>query len=102
LLSYEDVASGTAGSLSTTWQRRGGRAMSPPGAATLRVRLYNYMNSGWAAFDDVSLKEVTTTRYYHFNGQRVAMRQNDVVQYIVGDHPSVPQDRPGHDEPGHG
>jgi RHS repeat-associated protein len=34
-------------------------------------------------------KNVTTgqvTRYYFFNGQRIAMRQGDVLYYIAGDH----------------
>jgi hypothetical protein len=54
------------------------------------------MNDGWVAFDDVSLFEVTTMKYYYFNplpgtgGQRVAMRRNGVIQYIAGDHPSAP------------
>jgi hypothetical protein len=49
------------------------------------------MNDGWVAFDDVSLGEVTM-KYYYFNplpgtgGQRVAMRRNGVLQYILTDH----------------
>jgi hypothetical protein len=31
----------------------------------------------------------TTTKYYHFGGQRVAMRQEGVVYYIAGDHPGT-------------
>jgi hypothetical protein len=28
----------------------------------------------------------TSTSYYFFNGQRIAMRKNGVVQYLVSDH----------------
>jgi hypothetical protein len=34
------------------------------------------------------------------NGQRVALRKAGVVQYVLGDHPSVPQDRSGQHERG--
>ena len=37
--------------------------------------------------DDLRLYDgEVETSYYYFGGQRVAMRKNDVVQYIVGDH----------------
>jgi hypothetical protein len=47
-------------------------------------------------------------KYYYFpsaglragNGQRVALRKAGVVQYVLGDHPSVPQDRSGQHERG--
>jgi hypothetical protein len=48
-------------------------------------------------FDDVWAKEVVSERwYYYFNplpgtcaGQRVALRKAGVLQYVLGDHPSV-------------
>jgi hypothetical protein len=44
--------------LSTAWTREGGQATVPASAASLRVILYNYMTTGWVAFDDVSLRLV--------------------------------------------
>lgn len=29
------------------------------------------------------------TKYYHFNGQTVAMRKNGVLTYLHGNHPSA-------------
>jgi len=38
-------------------------------------------------FDDVALWEVKSrSKYYFFGGQRVAMRRDNVVYYIAGDH----------------
>ncbi len=39
-----------------TWQRAGGTITTPPEAATVRIRLFNYFASGWIAFDDVELR----------------------------------------------
>ena len=58
---YANAASGSAGSLTTTWTQKGGQIKTPANAAFVRVRLYNYYNSGWAAFDDVSLVKVGTS-----------------------------------------
>jgi RHS repeat-associated protein len=44
--------------LTTTWQRFGGRFTPPANAAKIQIQLYNYMSSGWVAFDDVSLVKV--------------------------------------------
>jgi YD repeat-containing protein len=57
-ISYQDIASGGPTSVSTTWQERGGRITTPANIATLRIQLYNYMNSGWVAFDDVRLNPI--------------------------------------------
>jgi hypothetical protein len=57
-ISYTDAAKGVAGTLNTTWQSKGGRITTPAGTVKLRIRLYNYSNSGWVAYDDVSLKRV--------------------------------------------
>jgi len=41
-------------------------------------------NTGdWA---EASVSVVQVTKYYHFGGQRIAMRQGDVVYYLHGDH----------------
>jgi RHS repeat-associated protein len=82
---FATAALGGAGTLDGTWQQKGGKIRTSSEAATLRVYLYHYMNDGWVAFDDVSLGEVTR-KYYYFGGQRVAMRRNGVLQYILGDH----------------
>jgi hypothetical protein len=49
--------------------------------------LYHYLNSGWVAWDDVSLTGPTvTTQYYYAGGQRVALRKNGVLHWLTGDH----------------
>jgi RHS repeat-associated protein len=87
-ISQQDAASGGAGSLNTTWREEGGTVTAPANAASVRIRLYNYNNSGWVTYDDVRLLDVTEaeTNYYYAAGQRVAMRRGDVVQYLYGDH----------------
>jgi hypothetical protein len=85
---YATAVSGGAGTLDSTWQQKGGKIRTSSEAATLRVYLYQTMNDGWVAFDDVSLGEVTV-KYYYYGSQRVAMRRNGVLQYIAGDHPSA-------------
>ncbi len=91
-ISYQNAASGGAGSLNTTWRKEGGTVTAPANAASARIRLYNYYNSGWVAWDDVRLLDVTEaeTKYYYAAGQRVAMRVDngitDVVYYLHGDH----------------
>ncbi len=53
----------------------------------MRLQLYHYLNSGWIAWDDVSLTGPTvTTQYYYAGGQRVATRKNGVLHYLLGDH----------------
>jgi hypothetical protein len=38
-------------------------------------------------FKEVTLKKVVNvSRYYFFNGQRIALRRDNVVQYVLGDH----------------
>jgi len=54
-LGYENVALGGPGSLTPAWQQVGGRVTTPAGTSTVRIMLLNYMNSGWVAFDDVSM-----------------------------------------------
>jgi RHS repeat-associated protein len=91
-IGYQNAASGGAGSLNTSWREEGGAVTAPANAASLRIRLYNYYNSGWVAFDDVRLMgaAATETKYYYAAGQRVAMRvddgSTDVVSYLHGDH----------------
>ncbi len=86
-LSYQDAAWDWAGALDTAWQQQGGQVTAPAEAATMRVQLWNYMNSGWVAYDDVSVAGATpSTKYYYFGGQRIAMRQGGVVYYLHGDH----------------
>jgi len=52
------TASGGPGSLTTSWQNLGNRITTPANTAKIKIQLTNYMNSGWAAFDDVSLNVV--------------------------------------------
>jgi hypothetical protein len=45
------------------------------------------MSNAHTHFDDVYVKEVVNIRkYYFFGGQRVAMRRDNVLYYIAGDH----------------
>ena len=56
-ISYQDIISGAAGTLSTYWQQKSNDGFdTPAGAATLRIELYNYMNTGWVAYDDLVLE----------------------------------------------
>ena len=57
-LAHHPVLGGAPGSISTTWQQKGGEFKTPPDAAFLRISLYNYLNTGWVAYDDVSLTKV--------------------------------------------
>jgi hypothetical protein len=57
-ISYQDAASGLAGSLRTAWEYTGGRITTPANAAKMRIQLYDYMNSGWVAYDDVELYKI--------------------------------------------
>ena len=92
-MSVVDVDGGAAGSLNTTWGQHGGRFTTPDGASYVRLRLFSYLNTGWVAFDDVSLVAapgVKTTTYFYAGAQRVAMRRSDGVStkvyYMIGDH----------------
>jgi RHS repeat-associated protein len=91
-LSYISVDYGALSGLSTTWQQQGGRFTAPANAATMKIQLWNYMNSGWVAFDDVSVSaEVTTNRYYYLGGKRLAMRTGGGsgatgLKYLLSDH----------------
>lgn len=57
-LSSVDVDSG--GMLSTAWEQKGGRFTTTANTGKVVIRLYNYMNSGWVAYDDVTLRPVVT------------------------------------------
>jgi RHS repeat-associated protein len=92
-ISSQDAASGGPGTLTTTWQEKGGTITTPANAATMRIRLYNYMNSGWVAYDDVRVvSQGQVTKYYYAAGQRVAMRRSPAgsgdgeVTYLHSDH----------------
>ncbi len=60
LISYVDAASGGAGTLNPSWQYVGGRVTTPGTAAKLRIQLYDYLSSGWVAFDDVELYKIVS------------------------------------------
>ena len=44
------------------------------------------MPSAWSAAVTTLVNTTTITKYYHFNGQRIAMRQNGALTYLHGDH----------------
>jgi len=84
-LSYVNVAVGSTAP--SSWTEQGGDFTTPSNAAYVRIQLYNYMNSGWVAWDDVRLTgPAVTTQYYYAGGQRVALRKNGVLHYLLGDH----------------
>ena len=77
------------GSLNGAWELSGKSVTVPAGAATVRMMLISYSNSGWAAFDDAYLSDVSTntsTTYYSVGGRRVAFRDSDGIQYLFSDH----------------
>jgi RHS repeat-associated protein len=64
---------------------------TPSNAAYIKVQLLNHLNSGWIAWDDVQLLEpdpanVTTRQYYYAGGQRIAMRENGALYWLLTDH----------------
>ncbi len=76
--------------VSASWTEQGGSFTTPANAAFVRLQLYHYQNSGWIAWDDVSLTgPAVTTQYYYAGGQRVALRKNGVLHYLLGDHPTL-------------
>ena len=92
LLEQDDL-SGAPGSVSTTWAQYSGSFSAPTDAATLRVRLYNHSNNGWAAFDDLSVKAqpgggttTTVTTHYSLGSDRVAVATDGDVTWLIGDH----------------
>ncbi|MCP4898668.1 MAG: hypothetical protein GY906_16995 [bacterium] len=53
-LSYTNVFANNNGTVPTpVWQRVGGQVTTPAEAANVRIQLFNYLSSGWIAFDDV-------------------------------------------------
>ncbi|MCG2783910.1 MAG: hypothetical protein L6461_02280 [Anaerolineae bacterium] len=59
---YTDLAGSWQGIILTpAWQQLLRQYTAPAGAAYIRVRLFNHRASGWAAFDDLSVKKTGTT-----------------------------------------
>ncbi|MCP4424035.1 MAG: hypothetical protein GY803_06060, partial [Chloroflexi bacterium] len=79
-LSYQDVEYGDGLTIDETWRHKGGDFTTPANAAQIRIRLFNYMNTGWVAYDDVLLtggNETVTQRVtYSLAGQAIAVRNN--------------------------
>jgi hypothetical protein len=103
--SATDVA--VANSASTAWSEKSGDFTTPPNAATLRLRshrpasvatpgggradpvvpLYEQRVIAW---DDVALSgPAVATQYYYAGGQRVAMRENGTLYWLLTDHPTL-------------
>ena len=51
-----------------------------------RVRARDNVSNPPGEWVEASVSVVQVTKYYAFNGQRVAMREGDVVYYLHGDH----------------
>jgi RHS repeat-associated protein len=107
-LGYQDAEMGNGSSISETWQKKGGNVTVPANATQMRLQLYNYMNTGWVAFDDVALTTLvdvsaTTIRRVTYStsassaqalaGQAIAVRvtgdpdpANNGLFYLHSDH----------------
>jgi RHS repeat-associated protein len=84
---------GAPGSLTLTWAQKSGVVTATAGVTHMRIKLYNYRNNGWTAFDDVSVTggEVGITKYYYAGATRVALQRSGFatsngVLYLFGDH----------------
>ena len=87
LLSTADAVSGRGSSLSTTWQQVTGTVTAPEGASAMKIVLINQQSSGWVAFEDVSATQLKpATKYYYAGDQRVGLRTNGALTYLLGDH----------------
>ncbi|MFZ5919184.1 MAG: RHS repeat-associated core domain-containing protein [Chloroflexota bacterium] len=76
---------GWSGWLTNTTQTQAGYEGQPGHAYSFRVRATdNVGNPGDWVEATTAVAQVTT--YYHFNGQRIAMRQGSVVYYLHSDH----------------
>lgn len=61
-INYADLAASYQGvAITPTWQQLQRQYTAPAGAAYIRVRMFNHRASGWAAFDDLSVKKTGTT-----------------------------------------
>jgi RHS repeat-associated protein len=73
--------------LPTLWQQCGGRVTAPANAATMRLKLHNFHNNGWVAYDCVIVSgDRTIIKYYFLGGRQIALRRNGQLFYLHGDH----------------
>ena len=85
-----------------TWEQVQCYVIPPQNAATMRVQLWLVQHSGWVAFDDLTVDDLTVpdptstaaprvrqgagaTNSYYFNGQRIAVRQGRALAYLHTD-----------------
>jgi RHS repeat-associated protein len=103
-IGWQDVAYGGPGTLTTTWTQKYGLVTTPAGTASVRILLHNYMNSGWVAYDDVSLQPAYNLTYdyenrltavsgaavatftYDGDGNRVQATENNATTTYVGNY----------------
>ena len=91
-LGYVNASTGGPGSISATWQQKGGQITSLPNAAWMRIQVKVEVTAGWVAYDDVSLAaQEVVTRYYYAGSTRVAMRRglglgNGKLNWLLADH----------------
>ena len=70
-----------------TWQQVTGTVTAPEGASAMKIVLINQQSSGWVAFEDVSATQLKpATKYYYAGDQRVGLRTNGALTYLLGDH----------------
>jgi hypothetical protein len=55
-ISSQTAAIGNGSNVSTSWQYKSGQITTPANAGKLSIRLWNCINTGWLAFDDVMLR----------------------------------------------
>ena len=66
---------GISGHSSRVLWEADGLFTAPPDVAKIRVRLLNYVNSGWAAFNDVALLPATYTLTYDAENRLTTVKQ---------------------------
>ncbi|MBA3532810.1 MAG: RHS repeat-associated core domain-containing protein, partial [Ardenticatenales bacterium] len=87
-LGYTNAQIGQPGTLSTSWQQKGGSISTPAGTASVRLEVFNILTNGWVAMDDVTLNlRQASTKYYYAGAQRIAQRTNARTPvWTIGDH----------------
>jgi RHS repeat-associated protein len=85
-ISQTDVVSGNGSTLSMDWKQVHNCVTTPTEATIMKIELVSENASGWVAFDDVSLTKLQpATKYYFAGSQRIAMRKNGVMTYLLSD-----------------
>jgi RHS repeat-associated protein len=63
-----------------------GAVTAPAGTIALKVKLAANFASGRISVSDVTVTQITSTKYYFAGAQRVAMRSGSMLRYLLADH----------------